>query len=194
MRARLWALQHRVPVPSLPPAGLVAIAPPDPWPEGFAAAMGWIEAGPMLLRLDVAERIAADLAWRTRRGPSALPLDLASRLSIRADLLPVALRRLGFRVQPASSPAAEAFGPPAPAMLVPLRRRTMRPPAPPPEPSRTAPSRVSPFSSPELPDQEDRDWQRLDKWLWCARFLKARSDCTRLASRGPDPHQPPTHR
>ncbi len=32
--------------------------------------------------------------------------------------------------------------------------------------------------------QEDRDWQRLDKWLWCARFLKARSDCARLAGAG----------
>ena len=87
--------------------------------------MGWIEAGPMLLRLDVAERIAADLAWRTRRSPSALPADLSSRLSIRADLLPVALRRLGFRVQPAASLAARV-GPPSPAMLVPLRRRIAR--------------------------------------------------------------------
>jgi ribosome-associated heat shock protein Hsp15 len=33
-------------------------------------------------------------------------------------------------------------------------------------------------------DGEDRDWQRLDKWLWCARFLKARADCTRLVSEG----------
>ena len=126
MRARLWALQHGEKVPSLPPPGLVAIAPPDAWPDGFAAAMGWIEAGPMLLRLDVAERIAADLAWRTRRSPSALPADLSSRLSIRADLLPVALRRLGFRVQPAASLAPEEFGPPSPAMLVPLRRRIAR--------------------------------------------------------------------
>jgi ribosome-associated heat shock protein Hsp15 len=31
---------------------------------------------------------------------------------------------------------------------------------------------------------EDRDWQRLDKWLWCARFMKARSDCTRLIGDG----------
>jgi ribosome-associated heat shock protein Hsp15 len=31
---------------------------------------------------------------------------------------------------------------------------------------------------------EDRDWQRLDKWLWCARFMKARSDCARLAAEG----------
>ena len=31
---------------------------------------------------------------------------------------------------------------------------------------------------------EDRDWQRLDKWLWCARMLKARADCTRLVAAG----------
>ena len=34
------------------------------------------------------------------------------------------------------------------------------------------------------PEQEDRDWQRLDKWLWCARFMKARSDCARLVAGG----------
>lgn len=31
---------------------------------------------------------------------------------------------------------------------------------------------------------EDREWQRLDKWLWCARFMKARSDCARLVADG----------
>ena len=31
---------------------------------------------------------------------------------------------------------------------------------------------------------EDRDWQRLDKWLWCARFMRAREDCNRLAAGG----------
>eukprot|EP01037_Dinobryon_pediforme_P005216 gene5216-5268_t len=31
---------------------------------------------------------------------------------------------------------------------------------------------------------EDRDWQRLDKWLWCARFMKQRSDCARLITEG----------
>jgi ribosome-associated heat shock protein Hsp15 len=33
-------------------------------------------------------------------------------------------------------------------------------------------------------EAEDRDWQRLDKWLWCARFLRARSDCARLVAGG----------
>jgi ribosome-associated heat shock protein Hsp15 len=31
---------------------------------------------------------------------------------------------------------------------------------------------------------EDRDWQRLDKWLWCARFMRAREDCAGLATEG----------
>ncbi len=33
-------------------------------------------------------------------------------------------------------------------------------------------------------EAEDRDWQRLDIWLWSARFLKARSDCARLIQDG----------
>jgi len=36
----------------------------------------------------------------------------------------------------------------------------------------------------EGPGGEDRAWQRLDKWLWCARFMKARSECARLVAGG----------
>ena len=35
-----------------------------------------------------------------------------------------------------------------------------------------------------MADQEDRDWQRLDKWLWCARFLRARAECASLVAAG----------
>lgn len=31
---------------------------------------------------------------------------------------------------------------------------------------------------------EDRDWQRLDKWLWCARFARQRDACSALAGSG----------
>ena len=31
---------------------------------------------------------------------------------------------------------------------------------------------------------EDRDWQRLDKWLWCARVAKTRGACVRLVEAG----------
>ncbi len=35
-----------------------------------------------------------------------------------------------------------------------------------------------------MSDAEDQAWQRLDKWLWHARFLRHRADCTRLVQQG----------
>ena len=35
-----------------------------------------------------------------------------------------------------------------------------------------------------MAEAEDRDWQRLDKWLWCARVAKTRADCSRLIEAG----------
>jgi ribosome-associated heat shock protein Hsp15 len=35
-----------------------------------------------------------------------------------------------------------------------------------------------------MPDIEDQDWQRLDKWLWCARMMRQRSDCADLVAQG----------
>jgi ATP-dependent RNA helicase SUPV3L1/SUV3 len=82
-----------------------------------------VEAGPILIRLDIAEKIAGELGYRSRRVPAALPSGLASRLAIKADLLPAVLRHLGFRVLPAAGLAPEQQGPVAPPMLTPLRRR-----------------------------------------------------------------------
>jgi ATP-dependent RNA helicase SUPV3L1/SUV3 len=138
MRARLWALHHGVATPELPNAALVSIPAELPdWPAGFAAAAGWVEAGPILVRLDIAEKVAGDLGYRSRHAPVALPPGLASRLAIKADLLPAVLRHLGFRVLPAAGPGPEQQGPPAPNLLTPLRRR--RPvAAKPPPPARSA--------------------------------------------------------
>jgi ATP-dependent RNA helicase SUPV3L1/SUV3 len=84
---------------------------------------GWVEAGPILLRLDIAEKIAAELGYRCRRGPAALPSGLASRFAIKPDMLPAVLRPLGFRVLPGAGLGPDQHGPPAPPMLVGLRRR-----------------------------------------------------------------------
>ena len=132
-RAQLWALRHAIPVPALPHPGLVSMAPPPDWPSGFAAAMGWVAAGPVLLRLDVAERTAAELTWATRAGPAAVPLGLPSRLALRPDTLPAVLHGLGLHLRPGPALAAEQHGPPTP----PLMHATPRParrtrPAPPP--------------------------------------------------------------
>lgn len=32
--------------------------------------------------------------------------------------------------------------------------------------------------------EADQRWQRLDLWLWCARFARARTDCAKLVSQG----------
>jgi ATP-dependent RNA helicase SUPV3L1/SUV3 len=127
MRARLWALHHGLPVPTHPPLGLVSLPPPSDWPSGFAAVAGWLEAGPVLLRLDVAERAAAEFAWATRRGATVLPTGLAGRFAVKAELVPAVLRGLGFRVLPGGSLGPGGFGPPTPPMLAPLKRRRVAP-------------------------------------------------------------------
>ena len=120
-RALLWALWHEVATPTLPAPGLVSLSPPGDWPPGFAAAMGWLHAGPLLVRRDVAERLAADLAWVSRGRRIPLPPGLASRLSIRAELLPPVLHALGVRLFPAELLGTEQYGPPAPAMMASVR-------------------------------------------------------------------------
>jgi len=30
----------------------------------------------------------------------------------------------------------------------------------------------------------EQEWQRLDTWLWCARFARSRSDCAALIAEG----------
>ena len=142
MRALLWALRRGVAVPALPAPGLVSMAPPADWPEGFAAAMGWVEAGPVLVRLDVAERIAAELAFAARVRPVPLPAGLASHLSVRPELVPAVLRGLGFRLIPAGVLADDQFGPPTPAMATRLRRRPQAPP-----PTRRPPPADHPFAA-----------------------------------------------
>jgi ATP-dependent RNA helicase SUPV3L1/SUV3 len=148
LRALLLALRRGERTAELPPPGRVSIRPqagsPARWPAGLAAQLGWVEAGPVLLRLDIAERLAAELAHAVRRGRAGLPEGLAARLSLRAAELPPALRALGFRFIPAEAMAPEAFGPPAPAMLAPLRRAAVPVEVPPAEPA-VAPD--SPFAA-----------------------------------------------
>src|SRR3954452_21587354 len=130
LRAQLWAMSRNIDTPALPAPGLVALQlreahegeanpppnapPPAGWPPGFAQTMGWLPAGPVLLRLDVAERIAAELGFLTRRAPAPPPPDLASRLGVKADTLGAALTALGFRLLEAPPLAENEYGPPTP--------------------------------------------------------------------------------
>jgi ATP-dependent RNA helicase SUPV3L1/SUV3 len=127
LRAQLWAMSRNIDTPGLPAPGLVALQKPEPgmptppvwadWPPGFAATIGWIEAGPVLLRLDVAERIAAELGYLTRRAPAPPPPDLASRLGVKADTLGVTLTALGFRLMEPQALEEGQYGPPTPLRI-----------------------------------------------------------------------------
>ncbi len=130
LRAVLLAVRTGIAVPTLPPAGTVSVPREPEGDERLLAPLGWVAAGPVWLRLDIAERVAAELAWTCRRHPAAVPADLASRLSVRAELLPAVLRALGVRLYPAATLAAEQFGPPAPPMMTLERRPTSAPPRP----------------------------------------------------------------
>ncbi|MFC0408998.1 helicase-related protein [Roseomonas elaeocarpi] len=117
LRAQLWSLAAESAVPPLPVGGLVSITPPSNWPAGFAAQMGWVPAGEVLIRLDVAERVAGELGHLARRAPALLPHDVASRLGLKSDALAPALQALGFRLLNAEPLPEDMFGPPAPVMV-----------------------------------------------------------------------------
>jgi ATP-dependent RNA helicase SUPV3L1/SUV3 len=150
LRAQLWALRHHLPTPALPNAGLVSVTlpevpqpppadpqaprPPESWPPGFAQFIGWLQAGHVLLRLDVVERVAGELGYLTRRAPAPLPDGLASRLGLKGDTLGMVLEAMGFRLIPAAPLEEGQFGPPLPARIG--TPRAERPPRRPPQPDR----------------------------------------------------------
>ncbi len=117
MRALLWSVWHNAEIPALPAPGLVSAAPPPGWSAGLALRMGWLLAGPVMIRLDIAEKRAAELAYAIRRHPVTLPPHLASNLSVKPEQLPAALNALGLRIIPAAVLPEGAYGPPAPPRL-----------------------------------------------------------------------------
>ena len=146
MRALLWAIWHGVESPELPKPGLVSSLTPPGWEDLDAALrMGWVRAGPVMLRLDIAEKMARELGYLIRKHPVPVPGDLGSRLSCKPEHLPVMLNRLGFRIIPAATLAAEVYGPPAPPMLA--RRKGLKAVAKPAEPPPVAPAPDNPFAA-----------------------------------------------
>jgi ATP-dependent RNA helicase SUPV3L1/SUV3 len=117
LRAQLWSLLRGIETPKLPGGGLIAVPVREDWPRGFAETMGWMPAGPVLLRLDVAERIAGEIGHLTRRAPAMLPGDLASRLGVKGDALAPVLEAMGFRLVPAEMLEEGVFGPSCPARI-----------------------------------------------------------------------------
>jgi ATP-dependent RNA helicase SUPV3L1/SUV3 len=139
LRALLWALaEGRAEVPALPAPGSIAWRDGDAAAPGFAAAMGWLPAGPVFIRLDVAERVAAELTAATRRQPIALSPALGPRLGVKSAELPAVLRGLGFRLVPQAGEAAPMLAP----LRAGMRRRVAGVPS-----ADLAPVPAGPFAS-----------------------------------------------
>ncbi|OYV24691.1 MAG: hypothetical protein B7W99_01040 [Rhodospirillales bacterium 20-58-10] len=143
MRALLWALWNGVETPRLPPAGLVSI-PASSNPD-FAFMMGWLPAGPVMLRLDIAEKLGGELHYLIRKQPVVLPANLASRMSLKPEHLPTVLNILGLRIIPAATLGPKFFGPPTPPLLARRKHVAMKAAAPPPPPPEPLPD--SPFAA-----------------------------------------------
>ncbi len=137
LRTLLLGLWHGVKPPALPAAGLVSTLA-NGWNDAAALSLGWLPAGPVMLRLDIAERLARELFHAVRKHPVPVPPQLGSRLSVKPEHLPAALNALGLRIIPAAALRPTQYGPPAPPMLARRKAQSSRLPAaaPPPPPPR----------------------------------------------------------
>ena len=116
LRALLWVLWHQAPMQTLPDPGLIAVPWPR-WPKGFAAAIGWVEAGNKAIRLDIAERAAQRLHRAARGAGFVNPTEIAQPLGLSILDLPTTLPALGFRYDPPERLDRGQFGPPMPARI-----------------------------------------------------------------------------
>lgn len=145
LRALLWGVWHDRNPPPLPAAGLVSAPMPTNWGADFALEMGWLPAGPVMVRLDVAEKLVRELHFLLRKHPILVPANIGSRMGLKPEQLSPVLHVLGFRIIPAQILGEKKYGPAAPPML---GRRKMEPkPAPAPAPPPVAVSEDNPFAA-----------------------------------------------
>ena len=100
-RAALRAAASGTPMPALPPHGSVVL--PTPAERSLLVRMGFRAAGPQMIRVDIADRIAAH-AHEARAGGAAEPVDaaLVTSLGLLPETVARLMRDIGFR------PGAEA--------------------------------------------------------------------------------------
>ena len=98
LRAALWTTWsgHR-PAPEPPPPGATSVAVADGVPRAFYAAIGFPALGPLAVRVDIAERVAARVRKLVRKGPFEPPEELLSWLGCRHAELEGVLLALGLR-------------------------------------------------------------------------------------------------
>ena len=99
LRALLWAVRHRRPIPALPqprrPGRPIAVD--SALPPSFYAALGFAVFGRWALPPDRLERLAAAARRAARRAPFAADAALAAAAGVDLSTLPALLEALGYR-------------------------------------------------------------------------------------------------
>ena len=97
LRALLWAVWNEAETMVPPAPGRVTVVADKSVPDGFYAAIGFLEYGGRAIRLDILDRLSVRLRNLGRKGPFALPADIAPLLGLGNDETAVILGALGYR-------------------------------------------------------------------------------------------------
>ena len=96
LRALLWCIwDDRTVV--LPDGGRVSLASDDALPGGYYRTIGYRRLGPRALRVDMLERLTADLRRRARAGPFAIDATLLNIAGCTGEDFAGVIRALGYR-------------------------------------------------------------------------------------------------
>ncbi|GBD56309.1 helicase-related protein [Gluconobacter wancherniae] len=79
---------------------------------------GWISAGSVCIRIDVAEKLVSEIETLVKSSDRPAPQWITSRCGVRSDILPEILRGLRVPHKVAGKIDRKYFGPPAPLMLL----------------------------------------------------------------------------
>ena len=100
LRAALWSVAHgHQPIPNVPLKGEVALEADSSLPDSFWHAIGYMRLGPRALRVDMAERLAAEVRRLTRKGPAPASGDLVSLSGSSREAFAAIAEALGFRAR-----------------------------------------------------------------------------------------------
>jgi ATP-dependent RNA helicase SUPV3L1/SUV3 len=96
LRALLWSVHRQVTPPALDPEATVVPAADDA-PADFYTACGYRRTGALAIRMDRAEKLAAEARKLARQGPFVATPKLAAAAGCGLSELPALLAGLGFR-------------------------------------------------------------------------------------------------
>lgn len=126
LRALLLAVQDGYTPFALPRAGAVSfkadsLTLPSEQAQYALPRIGWIAAGPLWVRLDIAEEIKRSLHHLAEKRPVPVPTGLANRLGATSAMLPDVLMGLSIPLQLPALLGKKQYGPPAPILIKPAK-------------------------------------------------------------------------